>query len=100
MERRVLSAAAFCHIEAEKQLVVAEVEPPAGNNRLRPDLAHLAWQLGLLRDLEAAVLCPPRSRRGVDQYARPVIRVIAVELPVCAGKGALAELLLLPHSLA
>ena len=59
---------AVLQVVAENQVLVAQVQPPVGDDRVRPDAAAGGAHLRLLRNLQRAALLPPLGRR-LDQLA-------------------------------
>src|SRR5687768_16106459 len=57
-----LLAGAFADVEAEQQVLIAEVQLAVRNHRVRPDLPLRLAKLGQRRELEPAVFLPPLGR--------------------------------------
>src|SRR5437588_5402835 len=85
----------LCHVEAEDQVLVAQVQSAVRNDGVGPDIwPVLAAHLGMLRDREAAMFLP-RLRRRFDEYTGPVLLAVAIKTAVGVSNGAAAQLLFL-----
>src|SRR5258708_7242495 len=76
---------------AQQHILIAQIQPPARNDRVRPGL--LAAAVGLLE----AAMFPVAGRAGLDEGDRPRIFLAQVEMAVCTDERTFAKLVpLLP----